>query len=86
MQARLTAEMLTTLKETAEIPDNLVNAADAAVEDGDGFLVELTEDDAIAMVEMCQWYIKKDPDTGELTPKARLFSDMVDAIDEANLA
>ena len=53
--------------------------------DGDGFLVKLTEDEAIAMVEMCQWYIKKDPDTGELTPKAKLFSAMVDAIDDANL-
>ncbi len=85
MQAKLTAEMLTTLKETAEIPDNLVSAAEAAVQDGDGFLIELTEDEAIVMVEMCQWYIKKDPDTGELTPKAKLFSGMVDAIDDANL-
>ncbi len=85
MEARLTEEMLTALKETAEIPDNLVSAADAAVQDGDGFLIKLTEDEAIAMVEMCQWYIKKDPDTGELTPKAKLFSEMVDAIDEANV-
>ena len=86
MQAKLTADMLTALKKTAEIPDNVVTAAEAAVQEGDGFIIRLTEDEAIAMVEMCQWYIKKDPDTGELTPKARLFSDMVDAIDEANLA
>ena len=85
MQAKLTPEMLTALRETAEIPDTLASAAQAAVEDGDGFLINLTEDDAIAMVEMCQWYIKKDPVTGELTPKAQLFSNMVDAIDDANM-
>jgi hypothetical protein len=85
MEARITAEMLDALKQTLEIPDNLAAAADAAVAHEDQFLLRLTEDEAMAMVEMCQWYIKKDPDTGELTPKAKLFNAIVDAIDEADL-
>lgn len=81
----MTLEMLDALRATPELPDNLEAQIDAAREDGDDFFVELDDVEAMAMVEMCQWYIRNDPETGELTPKARLFQSMVDAIDEAEM-
>jgi len=37
----------------------------------------------MALTEMCQRYIRKDPTTGQLNDKARMFQAIVDAIDEA---
>jgi hypothetical protein len=34
----------------------------------------------MAMTELCQWYIKKDPATGQLGPKAVLFDSIVRAV------
>ncbi len=86
MQVRMTADMLQVLRETPEMPDELLAAVVAAKDHGDGFAVSVNDDQAMAMVEMCQWYIKTDPATGEFTPKAKLFDSIVDAIDDAQLA
>lgn len=83
MQVLMTAEMLDALKQTPELPEDQAASLNAAEQHGNAFLVKLTDDEAMALVEMCQWYIKADPDTGELTPKARLYDSIVDAIDEA---
>jgi len=83
MQVRMTAEMLDALKQTPELPEDQAASLSAAEPHGDAFLVRLSDDEAMAMAEMCQWYIKADPETGELTPKARLFDSIVEAIDEA---
>ncbi len=80
MQVRMTAEMLEALRATPEIPDNLSACVDGAAADGDDFTVTMNEDEAMAMEEMCQWYIKKDPSTGELGQKARLFDAIVKRI------
>ncbi|MFQ5703291.1 MAG: hypothetical protein ACE5HT_04640 [Gemmatimonadales bacterium] len=81
----MTRTMIEALEQTPEMPDNLTKAVSGAREDGDAFLVTLTDDDAMAMAEMCQWYIKSDPVTGELTDKAKLFSSIIDAIDDCEL-
>ncbi len=86
MDVRMTSEMLDALRATPEVPDNVMARIDDARADGDNFIVELDDVEAMAMVEMCLWYIHKDPDTGELPPKARLFNAMVDAIDEAEMS
>lgn len=83
MQAKMTAEMLEILRNTREIPDNLRAPVDAAREDGDRFLVELSEDEAMAMEEMCQWYVKKDPATGELTDRAKVYDGIIQALYDA---
>lgn len=85
MYVRMTKEMVDALRETPEIPDVLRTRVDGAEAEGSAFRVELDDDEAMAMVEMCQWYIHKDPDTGELSPKAQLFDSIVTAIDEAEL-
>ena len=83
MKARMTAEMLAALKQTAELPEDLMAALNAAQKHSDAFLVGLSDDEAMEMVEMCQWYIKRDPATGELDVKAKLFDSIVAAIDDA---
>lgn len=86
MQIQMTGEMLEVLQGTPELPDNLLAAVGAA-KVGDGvFFVELDDDQAMAMVEMCQWYIKTDPTTGELTSKAAVYDAIVGAIDDAQSA
>jgi hypothetical protein len=80
MLIRLSPPMLAALKATAELPDNLKSCVDAARKDGDAFVLELDEDEAMSMTEMCQWYIKKDPTTGQYGEKAQVFDAIVRAI------
>jgi len=79
----MTAEMLAALKRTVELPEDLMATLNAAQSQGDAFLVGLSGDEAMELVEMCQWYIKRDPATGELDAKAKLFDSIVAAIDDA---
>jgi hypothetical protein len=83
MQVHLTEPMLTALRGTAEMPDTLLACVQDAARDGDAFVVTLTEDEAMAMTEMCQWYIRRDPVTGTLGDQAKLFDAIVAAIDDA---
>jgi hypothetical protein len=82
MRVQMTAEMLDALRGTPEIPDNLRKRVDGARKEGKAFAVTLTDDEAMAMAEMCQWYIHREAD-GSLGPKAALFAAIVAAIDEA---
>ena len=86
MEVRVTGEMLEALKATPEIPDNLRACVDSAEANGDGFLMTLDEDERMAMTELCEWYVRKDPDTGEVTKQGKLFDDIVQAIIDADLA
>jgi hypothetical protein len=83
MKARMTHEMVGELKKTAELPEDLLTALNAAQPHGDAVLVGFSDDEAMELVEMCQWYIKRDPATGELDAKAQLFDSIVAAIDDA---
>jgi hypothetical protein len=75
--------MLAALRETPEIPDNLLARVSAARQDGGMSVITLSEDEAMAMTEMCQWYIRKDPATGQLNEKAKTFEAIVNAIYDA---
>ncbi len=83
MDVRLTDPMLSALREAPEIPDNLLARVNAARRDGGGSALTLSEDEAMAMTEMCQWYIRKDPTTGQLGERARVFQTIVNAIYDA---
>ncbi len=80
MHVRVTAAMLQALKATPELPDNLVRCVNGAKKDGDGFALALNEDEAMAMTELCQWYIRKDPATGKMGPKAEIFDAIVRSV------
>jgi hypothetical protein len=84
MQVHLSDAMLAALRETPEIPDNLLGRVNGARKDGAGPIMTLSEDEAMALAEMCEWYIRKDPATGQLGEKAKLFQTIVDAIDQAD--
>lgn len=83
MHVHLTEPMLTALRGTPEMPDDLLACVNAAAPDGAGFVVTLSEDEAMAMTEMCQWYIRRDPTTGTLGEQAKLFDAIVGAIYDA---
>ncbi len=83
MNLRLSDPMLTALRQVPEIPDNLLARVNAARKDGGGYVMALNQDEAMAMTEMCQWYIRKDPVTGQLGEQAKLFEGIVNAIYEA---
>jgi hypothetical protein len=72
--------MIDALRATPEIPENLMRCVSGARADGGAYAVTMDEDEAMAMTEMCQWYIKKDPVTGQLGAKAEVFDGIVRAI------
>lgn len=86
MEVRISSEMLEALRNTPEIPDNLLAVVNNASSADADFVLQLEEDERTAMTEMCEWYITKDPATGELTDKAKIFDNLVKAIYEADLA
>ena len=83
MKVRMTAEMLIGLKQTPELPEGLRMAIERVRSHGDAFLVDLSDDEAVELAEVCQWYIRRDPVTGQLTEKAEIFDSIAAAIDEA---
>ena len=85
MEVRLTQKMLTAVKETPELPDNLRARVSDAKADGDVYVFTLDDDERMAMSEMCEWYVRTDPDSGDLTEQGRLFDDIIQAIIDADL-
>jgi len=86
MEVPMTEEMVEALKGTPEIPDGLLACLKNAEAEKEKFLVPLGEDERMAMTEMCEWYVRTDPDTGELTEQGRLFESIIQAIIDADLA
>ncbi len=85
MEVRLTQQMLTAVKETPELPDNLRARVSNAKADGDKFVLTLDQDEQMAMTEVCEWYVRTNPDSGDLTEQGRLFDDIIQAIIDADL-
>ena len=86
MKVRMTEIMVKALTETPEIPDNLLTCLRGAETDGDMLLVDLGQDERMAMTEVCEWYVRSDPDTGNLTEQGKLFESIIQAIIAADLA
>jgi len=86
MKVRMTEIMVKALTETPEIPDNLLTCLRGAETDGDMLLVDLGQDERMAMTEVCEWYVRSDPDTGNLTEQGKLFESIIQAIIDADLA
>ncbi len=87
MQVPMSRAMIQAIRETPEVPANLLACVENAEKaDGDEFLVTLSADERMAMEEMCQWYVQKDPDTGELSKKGELFNSIVDVLYETDEA
>ena len=82
----MTEIMVKALTETPEIPDNLFTCLRGAETDGDMLLVDLGQDERMALTEVCEWYVRSDPDTGNLTEQGKLFESIIQAIIAADLA
>ena len=82
----MTETMVKALTETPEIPDNLLTCLRGAETDGDMLLVDLGQDERMALTEVCEWYVRSDPDTGNLTEQGKLFESIIQAIIAADLA
>jgi hypothetical protein len=80
MEVTLTKPMIEALKSAPDLPDNLRKCVHGAHGHADHFHLTLDDDEAMAMTEMCQWYIRKDPATGKLGPKAEIFDAIVRSI------
>ena len=85
MEVRLTQKMLTAVQETPELPDNLRARVSDAKADGDVLVLTLDDDERMAMTEICEWYVRTDPESGDLTEQGRLFDDIIQAIIDADL-
>jgi len=83
MDITLTRPMIDALKSAPDLPENLRKLVNAAHGHGDHFHMTLDDDEAMAMTEMCQWYIRKDPTTGQLGEQAKVFEGVVNAIYQA---
>ena len=86
MKGRMTETMVKALTEKPEIPDNLLTCLRGAETDGDMLLVDLGQDERMALTEVCEWYVRSDPDTGNLTEQGKLFESIIQAIIAADLA
>lgn len=82
----MSQEMLAALKQTPELPDNLRVCVDGAEPDGDDWLVTLDQDEQMALAELCEWYVRTDPETNQLTEQGKLFDRIVQVIIDADLA
>lgn len=80
MHLHMTKAMVEALKAAPDLPENLLQRVSSVSAEGDGFQLTLDDDEAMAMTEMCQWYIRKDPATGKLGPKAEVFDAIVRSI------
>ncbi len=85
MELRLDEEMIAALRETPELPDNLRACIDDARAETDVFFVTVDDDEQMALTELCEWYVRKDPATGELTKQGRIFDAIVQLVIDADL-
>lgn len=83
MDVPVTQAIVDALKKVAHVPDSLQKRFDAIAPADGGFVLKLSEDDAMALAELVQWHIKTDPVTGRLTPESAPYQQLIERIDEA---
>lgn len=75
------------LKRIGDVPDNLRARLDGIAPAGaGGYTLTLSDDDATALAELVQWYIKTDPVTGKPSAQSAPFNELIRRIDEAQFS
>lgn len=82
MDVQITQAIVDALRKMGHVPDTLKQRFDAIAPAGDGFVLKLSDDDAMALAELVQWHIKTDPATGEATAETAPYEDLIARIDE----
>jgi hypothetical protein len=83
MDVPISQAIVDALKHLTHVPDSLQRRLDAIARGGDGYVLKLSDDDAMALAELLQWHIKTDPATGKTTPETAPLDDLVRRLDEA---
>jgi hypothetical protein len=79
MELTVTRAQCDAVRAAKHLPDVLKRVLDAAKPAGDGFVLQLTYEEATALQELAAWNVHSD-DSGLVTPESRLFDDLVKAI------
>jgi hypothetical protein len=61
------------------LPDVLKKVLDGATRSGDGYVLQLTYEEATALNELCSWNVHTDG-SGAVTRESKVFDDLVKAI------
>ena len=83
MDVTITQSVVDALRKLEHVPDSLRARIAAIAPGGGGFVLKLSEDDAMALAELMQWHIRTDPATGKATPETAPYDELVRRIDEA---
>jgi hypothetical protein len=83
MDVPVTQAIVDALKKVTHVPDSLQTRFDSIAPAEGGFVLTLSEDDAMALAELVQWHIKSDPATGKPTPESAPYQQLIERIDEA---
>ena len=83
MDVPITQPIVDALKHLSHVPESLQQRLDGIARAGDGYVLKLSEDDAMALAELMQWHIKTDPASGQPTPETAPYDDLVRRLDEA---
>ena len=79
MDLRVTQAQCDAIRGAKHLPDVLKKVLDSAKRDGEGVLLHLTYEEAVALNELCSWNVQSDAD-GNVTPESRIFDELVRAI------
>jgi hypothetical protein len=82
MQVRITRGMAESLKTLGHVPDDLRQRLAGMAPSSQGFVLTLSDDDAMALAELVQWHIRTDPATGKPTAETAPLAELIRLIDE----
>jgi hypothetical protein len=79
MDLAITRAQREAIRTAKHLPDVLKAVLERAKQNGDGYVLHLTYEEATALNELCAWNVHTDP-AGEVTPESRVYDDLVRAI------
>lgn len=83
MQLTITKAIAESLQKLEHVPDHLRQRIAGIAPSGDGFVLKLSDEDAMALAELAQWHIRTDPASGKPTAETAPFAALIRLIDEA---
>lgn len=79
MDLNISRAQLDAVRGAKHLPDVLKRVLDTAKQNGDGFMLHLTYEEATALQELAAWNVHTD-DAGAVSPASKVFDDLVTAI------
>lgn len=79
MELAISRQQYDAVRGAKHLPDVLRRVLDGATRANDGYVLQLTYEEATALNELCSWNVHTDG-RGAVTPASRVFDDLVKAI------